>query len=65
MRFVLKQRVRQGRRILSVLRLELIAASNNVGISVDTHTQVLVCPSLSTITGVAHCCWKALLLAER
>ena len=58
MRFVLKQRVRQGRRILSVIRLQLIAAFNVVGISLDTHTHVQVCPPLSTITGVAHCCWK-------
>ena len=65
MRFVLKQRVRQGRCILSVISLQRIAAFNVVGMSVDTHTQIQVCPPLSTITGVAHCCWKALLLEER
>ena len=42
MRFVLKQRVRQGRCILSVIGLQLIAAFNVVRRSIDTHAQVQV-----------------------
>ena len=37
MRFVLKQRVRRGRCILPVIGLQLIAAFNVVGMSVDAH----------------------------
>ena len=57
MRFILKQKVRRGRCILSLIGLQLIAAFNVIGMSIDAHAQVQEYPSLSSITVVAHCCW--------
>ena len=55
MRSRLKHRVRQGRCILSVIGLQLIAEFNVVRMSINAHAQVQVCP---LPLGVANCYWK-------